>query len=358
MKKFLLSLSAFAVFSGFAQDCSAPFISEYSEGYGNNKALEIYNPTASAINLGEYFILRMNNGDASVRPAGTLNSNCAQLPNVMLAPYDAFVIVLDRTTGTDSDPAVWDELLELADVRISPVYEVNNSMNFNGNDAVILAKGNALTPNSGALFVDIFGRPGENPAVTSVTPQLNGWSSVAPYNNSARMNGDMTDRLVTQDHVMVRKPGIKRGVNNYTTAMNTPFNPLLQWDSFPARIPKTDELGNIIYQTNNPTVPQWAGNWSTLGWHICDCNPELATFESALDMIELYPNPTTGVVTLANIEAVVSIEVRNALGQVVITEKNEGKNIVSLDINDKAGVYFVTIKDKAGRSATRKLIVK
>ena len=174
MKKFLLSLSALTAFSGFAQDCLTPFISEYSEGYGNNKAIEIYNPTPNVINLGEYFLLRMNNGDPSVRPAGTLNSNCAQLPDVLLAPYDAFVIVLDRTTGTDSDPAVWQELLDLADARISSVYEVNNSMNFNGNDAMILAKGSATNPNANSIFQDIFGRPGENPAVTSVTPQRNG----------------------------------------------------------------------------------------------------------------------------------------------------------------------------------------
>lgn len=357
MKKFLLSLSAFAVFSGFAQDCSAPFISEYSEGYGNNKALEIYNPTSAPINLSSYFLLRMNNGTTIVKPAGTVESNCVQLPNVMLAPYDAFVIVLDRTTGTDSDPAVWDELLALADVRLSSSYEENNTMNFNGNDAVILALGNAASP-SNAQFTDIFGRPNNNPAVTSVTPQLNGWSSVYPYNNSARMNGDLNDRVVTQDHVMVRKPGIKKGISNYLNAMNTPFNPLLEWDSFPARVPKLDEFGNIVYQTNNPTVPQWDGNWSTLGWHICDCNPEMGAFEGSLDAIEMYPNPTTGSVTLANIEAVNAIEVRNALGQLVYSEKNEGKNIVTIDINDKAGVYFVTIKDKAGKSATRKLIVK
>jgi predicted extracellular nuclease len=50
MNKFLLSLTAllFLSIASFGQ-CSDLFISEYVEGSGNNKALEIYNPTNAAI---------------------------------------------------------------------------------------------------------------------------------------------------------------------------------------------------------------------------------------------------------------------------------------------------------------------
>ena len=42
----------------FAQDCSDLFISEYIEGPAQDNGLEIYNPTLSSINLGDYVIKR------------------------------------------------------------------------------------------------------------------------------------------------------------------------------------------------------------------------------------------------------------------------------------------------------------
>ena len=52
MKKTLLSLSLITLaLVGKAQNCSELFISEYVEGSGNNKAIEVYNPTGSDINL-------------------------------------------------------------------------------------------------------------------------------------------------------------------------------------------------------------------------------------------------------------------------------------------------------------------
>ena len=47
MKKILLFLSVFYSLNIEAQvfDCSELFFSEYVEGYSQNKALEIYNPT-------------------------------------------------------------------------------------------------------------------------------------------------------------------------------------------------------------------------------------------------------------------------------------------------------------------------
>ena len=67
MKKLLLSFTAtvFAL-SMFAQ--TDLIISEYVEGWSNNKALEIFNPTDAAINLNGYRITRYSNG-ADAPPA-------------------------------------------------------------------------------------------------------------------------------------------------------------------------------------------------------------------------------------------------------------------------------------------------
>ncbi len=356
MKKFLLFLSSFAAFTATAQvsgDCQNLFISEYYEGLGNNKAIEIYNPSDNAVDLGDYFLARMNNGTTVMNAIGTLNSNCHQLPSFSLAPKSTYVIVLDRTAAnaTDTDPAVWTELQAKANLMMSSSYAVNNTMNFNGNDAMLLVKGRATAPNSVSnRMYDIFGRPGENPEVN--TTRGNGWSTVAPYNNAAGI-------VVTENHGLIRKRNVKIGVSNIVTASNTPFNALAQWDSVPAVLPKRDANGNVIMSVSNPGQPQLVGNWETLGWHTCECDPaSLSSTSLNLDVIEMYPNPTSGKVTLANVETVASIEVVNSVGQIIFTEINEGKNIISFEINDKSGVYFVTIKDKAGKAATRKLIVQ
>ena len=64
MKKILLSVTVLFAMSVNAQimDCSELFISEYVEGSGNNKALEIYNPTSQDIDLALYMIIRYSNG--------------------------------------------------------------------------------------------------------------------------------------------------------------------------------------------------------------------------------------------------------------------------------------------------------
>ena len=63
MKKSLLLLSVFITIGLNAQiitDCSELFISEYIEGPAQDNGLEIYNPTLSSINLGDYVIKRYN----------------------------------------------------------------------------------------------------------------------------------------------------------------------------------------------------------------------------------------------------------------------------------------------------------
>ena len=64
--------------------CSYLFFSEYVEGTSNNKAVEVYNPTADTVDLSTYTFLRRNGGSATVN-SYTFNG--------MLAPGDVFVIV-------------------------------------------------------------------------------------------------------------------------------------------------------------------------------------------------------------------------------------------------------------------------
>jgi predicted extracellular nuclease len=87
--KLLFLFLTVSVFS-FAQNCSELFISEYVEGWANNKAIERYNPTDTAINLSDYFISRFANGSTQ-----TTVANAVQLSGIVQA-HDVYVAVLDK----------------------------------------------------------------------------------------------------------------------------------------------------------------------------------------------------------------------------------------------------------------------
>ena len=107
------------------------FISEYVEGSGNNKALEIFNGTGDPIELGNFAIERYSNGGTT---AVTI-----PLDAVSLVPGDVFII---------ANPAAEPALLALAD-------QTSSEINFNGDDAVTLVRS--------GLVIDSIGQVGFDP---------------------------------------------------------------------------------------------------------------------------------------------------------------------------------------------------
>ena len=133
-----LTLVALATLSAnlLTAQCSELFISEYIEGWSNNKALEIYNPTENAIDMTDYRLERYSNGNTSAN-----DDQKADLTGT-IQPGDVLVYVIDKQDpdGIDFEAPVWDELAEQADVWLNPDYNENNTMYFNGNDAMVLHK--------------------------------------------------------------------------------------------------------------------------------------------------------------------------------------------------------------------------
>jgi hypothetical protein len=87
MRKILILLTLlFTVFSGhqLQAQCSDLFFSEYIEGSSSNKAIEVYNPGDTTVNLTAYVLYRYNNG--SLTPTDSL------FPQGTLAPGAVFVI--------------------------------------------------------------------------------------------------------------------------------------------------------------------------------------------------------------------------------------------------------------------------
>ena len=351
MKKTLLTVCIALTGSLFAQDCSKLFISEYVEGWSNNKALEIYNPTSSAIDLSEYVIARYSNGSNSATVA-----NSVQLSGIV-GPYDVFVAVLDKRNpaGTGQEAPVWDSLQARADGFFAPDYNVSSSMYWNGDDCVVLLKG-TLTSNPtqvvatipGMTVIDIFGKIGEQPtnANGGTSSPTGGWSTVSPY------NGGTNGVIVTVDHSLIRKSNVKKGVVNPAISF---FNPLAEYDSIPAVIVRLDANGDTIFGTvsGNPILD---GNWSSLGHHACDCNP-LSVSEKAQDILTIYPNPSNGTFNVKGLKGIESILVFNTLGQKVESIRLDGKTTSSFELNQK-GVYFVHFVNASGEKTTKKVIVK
>jgi hypothetical protein len=333
MKKGLLSMALFFV-AGItqAQDCSELFISEYVEGWSNNKALEIYNPTASPINLSQYIVIRFSNGSTTATA-----SYAVQLTGT-IQPYSTHVGVLDKRdeNGTGQEAPVWDSLQAKADAFYSPVYATNSTWYWNGNDAVVLAKGLASDPMN-AQVIDIFGKIGEDPGT--------GWSTAFPYTG----NGV----VVTADHSLIRKSTILKGETNPTISF---FNALAEYDSIPPVIGRVDEQGNPVLGSGGNQILD--GNWSSLGWHTCDCETLNTATLTNKEEAMIYPNPSNGIVNIKHAEAVKSIEVVNALGQTVLSIENNSKSLVKIDLSANRGVYLVRFVNDDQTSTLKRVVIK
>lgn len=325
MKKLLFLMVAIAM-SQFviAQDCEELFISEYVEGSGNNKAIEIYNPTSEAIDLADYKLVRYSNGSLSPNPVeliGTIESE------------SAFVVVLDKRdpNGTGLEQPVDPALEEKADLFLCPVYEINKMMYFNGNDAVTLEK------ISGDI-VDIFAKAG--PPDTD-----NGWTNMTDTTitwNNAGVPEDYTivDYGVgplfwlswTKDHTLIRKATIKQGVTENPEA----FNVAMEWDSIPKN------------------------SFENLGTHECDCAGASIADNAQLINIRFFPNPVTnGELYINSEEKMEAVEIISTLGNTILRENCDGKLSYTLQTETLTrGVYFVKVTVQNDKKLVKKIIIE
>lgn len=340
MKKILLSVSFIAAaLAGNTQNCSDLIISEYVEGTGNNKAIEVYNTSSSPISLANYRILRHDNGNTSFTPI----EGEMQLPtNITLAPYQAYVIALNLTdpSGTGQSAPIDPALQAAADTLLCPgcATGTGNSrvMCFNGDDALALQKKSGST----WVDVDIFACRGEQPTNSSGTASPTaGWTSLAPYASmpagyTTAQYGPYFMQYWTQDKTMRRKASVKTGVS-VNPAFNT-FNPSVQWDSL--------------------RVNTFTG----LGSHTCDCQVVGVKEINKAFAATVYPNPAKNMVTMQSVNAISRIDIYSVTGQLVKTVKTgnnlSGEPLSVADLNK--GVYFITLSDDKNNQTIKKLIIE
>ncbi len=161
-------------------DCAAPsegglFFSEYVEGSGNNKALEIYNAGDAAEDLSVCEVRMYRNGSTDFSKPISLSSDS-------LAPGDVFVICNSSISDATN-----------CDMSTNSV-----TLGFNGDDAMALV--------CGEVMLDVIGQIGVDPGSK--------WGS-----------GDTS----TQDHTLRRKCSVTSGDPDGSDA----FDSALEWDGFP-----------------------------------------------------------------------------------------------------------------------------
>lgn len=352
MKKALLFFGMMSSFA-YAQDCSKIFISEYVEGLSNNKALEIYNPTNAPIDLSEYFVARYSNGSGTATV-----KNSVQLSGTVPA-HDVFVAVLDKRdpNGIENEAPIWDSLEVRGDGFFSPIYANSEAFYWNGNDAVVLAKGNlsglsAATVISAAnvpgfQFIDLVGKIGENPAneTGSAVGNDGGWSTGFPYSTGIGV-------LLTKNHSLIRKPNVLKGV----TANPPFFNSLAEYDSIPAITYLFDGNGDTIRGGSGNAIK--FGNWFSLGEHDCNCNP-LSTGDNIQEEMTVYPNPSSdGVIHIKGASSVKEVLVYNSLGQSVNKYTNSSNATMTMRIGHDKGVYIMRIVSVDGTVTSKRIVIK
>lgn len=305
MKKLLLVFLGLAFSLSVAAQCSDVFISEYVEGSHNNKAIELYNPTNSPIDLTGYSLLRYSNGSATPEPVENLSG--------VIAPGDAWVIVIDKQdpNGTGYDTIVFDELRAKADTFIDGQY--SGPMYFNGNDAITLEKNSA--------YVDIIGVVGQDPGLSWTCDTSAGFTD---------LNGG---RWMTRNHTLIRKSSVEDGV----TANPNLFNPCAEWDSLPIN------------------------TFDHLGWHDCNCHPN--GLDAPLKQHEafFFPNPVKNSSFLVKANGMIQkVELINIVGQTVVTEQNNTlKGEMRISTNGLSdGMYMVKITFDDNQELLKKIIIE
>ncbi|MCO6476389.1 MAG: lamin tail domain-containing protein, partial [Phaeodactylibacter sp.] len=154
------------------EDCMDLFLSEYIEGSGNNKCIELYNPTGAAINLSDYVLNISRNGGTQTADI-TFSGTIPAFGTYVVCNSSADMAFLDRADQTD------------------------NNINHNGDDAYTLLKD--------GVVIDRFGQLGFDPGSQ--------WSAGG---------------VSTAEQTLVRKESVAKGDPN----AGDPFDPSVEWDSY------------------------------------------------------------------------------------------------------------------------------
>jgi hypothetical protein len=383
MKKTYFMLPALLLLAGAAHAQGTElFFSEYDEGShvsgmnyggttnstGSERAIEIFNPTNSAVNLNAYSVRRYSNGSATPTEEERLfRSNASQqaVGTNTLNARSTFVFASGEATLPVIRNAANQFSVGHAPTAGPTVITGGGTIYFNGNDVMALVRYPSGTAGQGTgIIIDMIGVIGQNPPNrTGTTSPEGNWhgtnSADLPYPGTTYIPD-----VQSENQSLVRRPTVSSGVRSTTTTVYGPapagayvsgYNIADEWVAYSyAQVPggvsaPALQLYNQLGNHNDYSGPNGTYQTTITG--------TLAKFNAN---ISVYPNPAHGTATVEIKDAKVGfVTVLNGLGQRISAEgKGQGQEKLTLDISAlKPGLFFVQITSTDGQSNIYKELV-
>ncbi|MBK0404571.1 T9SS type A sorting domain-containing protein [Adhaeribacter sp. BT258] len=341
MKKlYVLAGALFMATGAFAQGHEL-FFSAYNEGahpngsippggttasQGSERAMQIFNPTTSAVPVERYSIARYSNGGTTPFQEERLVKNQpSAVSNYQLPSSDVFVVGSFKATILDITNN-WDQ--RSADYTASDpsVIKEGGPVTFDGNDAMVLRRWTGATAGQGTpIIVDIVGVIGDMPNPTATAPTGTAWFSNPPA---------YPVTVSTRNMSLSRKSNIETGVTSTTAATYQIGD---EWEVYSAWNSGTTPADYFAQDYSNLASHTYTGRlgaYSPTG--------VLEDFDRA---ISIYPNPATNKnlnISIKNTK-VSEITILNGVGQnIKVIPANAASAEIKVDVSSlKPGMYFV-----------------
>lgn len=362
-----VGLDLFEVVGTPATSTSDLFMSEYLEGSSNNKAIELYNPTTSPIDLSNYRMVRSNNGADTIQYIQPLAGT--------LAPGQVFVMA-----NPSADPAI----LAVADIDTGAITF------YNGDDYMALEKNIASvwTP------IDVIGILGEDPGTNWTVAGVPGTSEKTLVRKEAVLIGTTdwalsagTDSLSSQWLVYPQNTFTYLGNHTIVPVELTSFAATVSGSSINLNWTTATELNNsgfdIERKSNNTEwtkiafVPGFGTTSEVKSYSFNDNNLVVGKYSYRLKQVDFdgtfeysnvvegeiiavnkfelsqnYPNPfnpSTSIKFNLPVASNVKLSVFNLLGQEVKTLvngfKTAGSHTITFDASGlSSGIYIYKIE--------------
>jgi hypothetical protein len=365
MKRILLLIATSTISAiNFAQGCTDLYFSEYIEGSGINKALEIYNPSGSAIDLSTYRVELYVNGSATTTTARTLN---------LVGTLNAGEVYVIANASPQIDAAIT--------AQKDTTHEV---CSFNGDDALALFNGSTQIDGIGVIGTD----PGSSWVVdtgateeytlvrkANITSGNTTWTGAGDtewtaysQNDFSYLGAHTTDGCVSSSplvsSITISEDTICLGSSiNYSISVSggtAPYSVSVDFGDGSSsstltgsQTYNTANTYTLVYTVSDDAIPSLTKD-STITIVVAPCS---SISEEEENSVQIFPNPSKdGLVSLSNVKNNSSVTVYNVIGEIVYSNnaiKNKQLNLSNLT----KGSYFIVVANDNNK-ITKKLIIQ